>query len=94
MIFMVTISCNIQYITIDPLKNKTKGHIIKTLNKIKKIYSSKRFIITNVYADNEYDSDDIEVAMRPTKMSIYAANEHVPKIERCIRSIKERGRTM
>ena len=34
MIFMVTISCNIQYITIDPLENKTKGHIIKTLNKI------------------------------------------------------------
>ena len=36
MIFMATISCNIQYITIDPLENKTKSHIIKTLNKIKK----------------------------------------------------------
>ena len=50
--------------------------------------------MSNIYADNEFDSDDISLAMRPSTMHICAANEHVPKIERCIRTIKERCRTI
>ena len=51
MIFLITRSDEINYITIDNIKKKTKGEIIKTLLKIKRIYSSRQFIITDVYAD-------------------------------------------
>ena len=50
--------------------------------------------MANIYTDNEFDSDDISLAMRPSTMHICAVNEHVPKIERCIRTIKERCRTI
>ena len=49
---MVTISVNINYITMNFLKNKLKGEIIKVLFNVRKIYQSRGFDITNIYGDN------------------------------------------
>ena len=88
-VFLITRSDEINYITIYNIK-KTKGEIIKTLLKIKIIHSSRQFIITDVYADNEFDSEDINVAMLRSVMHICAANEHGPKIKRPIRTAKKK----
>ena len=80
MAFLVSVSDNIQYISIYHLERKTKGNIIKTLNKIKQTYNAKNFVISDIYANNEFDSEDINLAMRPSVMHLCAANEHVPQI--------------
>ena len=78
----------------DPLENRKKEKIIRILRKILKIHSSRGFIISDIFGDNEFDVDDIKSSILPATMHICSADEHVPKIERPIRTIKERGRTI
>ena len=78
----------------DSLENRKTGTIIHILRKILKIYSSRGFIISNIFGDNELDFDDINSTILPATMHICAAGDHVPKIERPILTIKERGRTI
>ena len=64
--------------------------IITGLRSVKNIYETRGFEITDIHADNEFNVDSIKEALMPTKMTIYAKNEHVPIVERSIRTIKER----
>ena len=91
---MVTISGNINYITMNYLKNKSKGEIIKVLPNVIKIYQSRGFDITNIYGDNEFNMEDLQTSMLPASMSICVSNEHIPKIERSTRTIKQRAHRM
>ena len=90
--FLVTRSGNINFITMNHLKNKTKEIICKMLLKVKNLYTTRGFEISHVYADNEFEVELIRDQMQPSALHICAANEHVPKIERLIRTIKERAR--
>ena len=78
----------------DSLENRKTGTIIHIIRKILKIYSSRGFIISDIFGDNEFDVDDIKSAILPATMHICAAGEHVPKIYHPILMIKERGRTI
>ena len=59
-----------------------------------KVYFSRGFVITDMYADGEFNFDSIKHGILPVALNICAAGEHVPKIERAIRSIKERCRSI
>ena len=92
--FFIARSDGVNYINIVHLPNKYKITIINCLQNIIKIYTSRKFIISDVYGDNEFDMDDLRQAILPARLHICAANEHVPMIERPIRTVKEKARTM
>ena len=92
--FLICISENIEYVNIEFLNSKKSDILYKELNKIIKLYSSRGFQVNSIYGDNEFDVDDIKTSLMPIKLHICGANEHVPKIERCIRTFKERARSM
>ena len=46
----------------------------------------------DVFADNEFDSDEHRQVFLPANLHIYTTGEHVPIIERSIRTIKEQVR--
>ena len=54
------------------------------------MYLTRGFTITDVYGDNEFDVDDYKTIFLPPRLHICAKGEHVPTIERSIRTIKER----
>ena len=60
------------------------------LNKVLAIYKARNLRIDSCCADNEFGKirDDI----RPIPLEIVAREEHVPRIERAIRTLKERAR--
>ena len=76
------------------LQNKTKKFVVESLTKVIKLYKSRNFVVTDVYSDNEFDMDDLKVDIQPAKLHVCSANEHVPMVERPIRTIKEKARTI
>lgn len=94
LVFIVTRSDTVDFITMDFMENNTKDTMITFLLRIKKRYTSRGFIIPDMFSDNEFDSEDIKSAMLPTTLHICAANERVPKIKHLILTIKERSRTI
>jgi len=92
--FLVTRSDSVNFITIDPLENKGRVSIIRILQNIIQLYSTRGFIISDLFGDGEFDVDDIKLAILPITTHICSTNEHVPKIERPIRTIKERCRSI
>ena len=84
----------IQYTTINNIEDKHAHTIIKYLNNVIKKYASRGFIIMDIFGDGEFDVEEIISSTLPATLHICSADEHVPKIERTIRTIKERARTV
>ena len=83
---------NLNYITINHLKNKKANTIIIYLKRILRRLRSRNFQITVVHGDNEFNVDSIKDACVPSNFHISSKNEHIPVIERSIRIVKERVR--
>ena len=58
------------------------------------MYSSRGFLISDIFGDNEFDMSDFKDTLLPSKLHICASGEHVPKIESTIRTMKGRTRTI
>ena len=92
--FLLTVSSKINFLTVQTGENRSKKSIIKGLTSVKNTYTSRGFCITDIHADNEFDMDDLRDALRPSSLHIYGAEEHVGKIERAVRTVKERCRSV
>ena len=91
--FLVTRSENINFITVNMLSDRKSTTLIKHVKNIQKLYTNRSFIITDIFADGEFDYDHYKIEFLPSTLHICATEEHVPKIERAIRTIKERSRS-
>jgi hypothetical protein len=90
--FLVSISRNLKFGTSEVLKNRKNATIIQAFKNIKGIYQKRGFKIVTCHADGEFEpmrGDMIELGMELNSVS---ADEHVPEIERYIRTVKERTR--
>ena len=89
--FLVSISRVLKLRTVDQVPDVSDKTILPSLQKILQIYDSRGFIVEYIHADNGFKGmkDDF----LPTRMNLTAAGEHVPEIERSIRTLKERTRT-
>ena len=87
--FFVTISRNLKFATIEALLNRQIPTIIQRLKSVTALYRHRGFKISAILADNEFE------AIRPQfpMLNCAAANEHVPEVERFIRTIKDRVRS-
>jgi len=75
--FLVVKSDSINYLSITHMESKKVATIIKYLNDIIKKYTSRGFIITDIFADNEFDIDDITTSILLASLHICSADEHV-----------------
>ena len=86
--FMISISRNIKFITVEPIANRQSNTLKKALSSILQLYEHRGFKIGTVMTDNEFEH------LRPSfpMLNTCAAGDHVPDVERCIRTIKEQTR--
>ena len=91
--FFHTKSGKINFITSQALYGRSARQIIDGLNIVQQIYKNRGFIITDIHGDNEFDKNKLREHIMPTNLQICAADEHVPIVERSIRTLKERARS-
>jgi hypothetical protein len=76
--FLVTIARDIKFGTVEALQNRKNPTIINAIKQVSAIYTRRGFHITMGHTDNE--------------LNVVSNDEHVPEIERYIRTVKERTR--
>ena len=90
--FLHTKSDKLNFLTVERMKNRTKAAIIGSITDAINIYKLRGFQVSFMHGDGEFDVADLKTAILPTEAVIYGKNEHVPVVERSIRTIKERCR--
>ena len=91
--FLHTKSEKLNFLTVERMKNRTKAAIIGSILDTIKVYNHRGFDVSFLHGDGEFDIADLKESIHPTEAVIYGRNEHVPIVERSIRTIKERCRT-
>jgi Reverse transcriptase (RNA-dependent DNA polymerase) len=93
--FFVTISRNIRFCTSEFLANRKTDTIFKAITHVHQTYRKRGFKIVLLLMDGEFDKDGLvgDIANLGTTTNCVAADEHVPEIERQIRTIKDRSRS-
>jgi len=92
--FLVTISRNLKFGTIEVLPNRKITSILKGIKKVKDIYAKRGFRVTLGMMDNEFEHLRANFVNLGLELNVVANDEHVPEVERYIRTIKERTRSV
>jgi hypothetical protein len=75
------------------IPNRTEATFMKCLQRVHAAYLQRGFKITQVNADLEFNCCRGAIAADMKAMlNIAGEDEHVPEIERCIQTVKERTR--
>lgn len=90
--FLTTVSKNVKYHTAVFLTSRKIEEIKEKLINVLNIYKSADFIVKTIFCDGEFKPLQQFFAGMNIKVNVTSANEHVPDIERSIRTIKERIR--
>ena len=88
--FLLTRTRGIQLITIEYLPRRTTKIIGEKLLRVLHFYRRAGIIIQSALMDKEFDAVRAECPNLP--INTCAANEHMPKIERTMRAVKNRAR--
>ena len=88
--FLVTYSRSIKYTTSEYIPTQTAGQLDKSLMKVVYGYARGGFVVNLMLIDREFKK--IRDVLPFVEANTTAAQEHVPEIERRIRTIKERVR--
>jgi hypothetical protein len=91
--FFMTISRSIRFATSEEsLANQTSRTIMAAIKKVKQLYSQRGFRITQMMMDGQFENLRGKLAELQIGLNTVSNDEHVPDIERYIRTIKERTR--
>jgi hypothetical protein len=91
--FFMSISRKIHFITAEVLDNQKQATLIKALRRIHGIHRKRGFRINLILGDSEFECTRGAIATDlRSELNICGEEEHVPEIERCIRTTKERTR--
>jgi hypothetical protein len=87
--FLITLSRNLRFLTVENLPNRKENTVRDKLLSVLRLYRHRGFHVATVLADPEFEM------LRPyiPTLNTCAADEHVPDIERAIRSMKDRVRS-
>jgi hypothetical protein len=85
--FFITVARGIKFGTIEVLTNRQTQTVRDCLKKVVRLYMARGFHVTTILADNEFKP----LRQWYPSLNTCAANEHVPEIERYIRTIKDRS---
>lgn len=92
--FFVTVSRNIKFGTAEMILSKSNRTLLAAIKQVQKTYKQRGFCITHLLIDGEFDSLRADVATLGITLNTVARGEHVPEIERYIRTVKERTRCL
>jgi hypothetical protein len=90
--FFITISRNIKFGTIEVLKNRKTPTILQAFKNVNAIYNNRGFRITIGHTDNEFEPMRGDFLDLGVELNVASNDEHVPEIQRYIRTVKERTR--
>ena len=91
--FLITFSRGIRYGTAEHLPSRRKSAIIRSLKRIFQLYSHRGFVVQELLGDGEFKSMEGELLEAGFPANIAGRGEHVPDVERYIRTVKERCRS-
>jgi hypothetical protein len=94
--FFVTLSRSLYFTTVTHLPNRSLGEIFKALKGIFYYYLQRGFRVTFITGDGEFASLEqfTNLLVGAPRLNLTSANEHEPFIERRIRVVKERVRSI
>ena len=93
-IFLVTISRQIKFGTGEVLINRQGTTILKGIEAVCKLYNGRGMRVRVTLMDGEFDCLGPALGAKGIVLNGASRNEHVPEIERYIRTVKERTRCM
>jgi len=85
--FIITISRGLHFDTVKVLKNRQIDTISKALDNVVRLYRRRGFKVTECNANPEFRP--LQGAYAGTSFNLCAEDEHVPEIERYIRTTKD-----
>jgi hypothetical protein len=89
--FLVTISKGLRFGMSEVLKNRHVHTIAKVIENVLWLYRHRGFRVTECKADMEFEP--VQNSFLGTTFNLCAQDEHVPEIERYIRTVKDRSRS-
>ena len=90
----MTTSCNIHFGTAELVKDMKNNTLITSIEQMIQAYQTCSFRIQAILADGQFKHIQQIIEQKGIMLNICAANEHVPEIERYIRTVKERVRSI
>jgi hypothetical protein len=90
--FFVTISCYLKFGSVEMIQNKQPKTILTALTQVRRAYMRRGFNITTILMDYEFEPLCGDLAAMQITLNTVINDEHVPDIERHIRTLKERTR--
>jgi len=88
--FVISISRDIHFGTAELVRNKTKKTLLVSMQQIVRAYHAIGFRVTTILADGGFECIRNGLADMGIMLNVASRNEHVPEIERYIRTVKER----
>lgn len=89
--FLVSISRVLKLRTVDQISDVSDKTVILSLKNVIHIYTSSGLVVEYIHADNGFRG--MQQGFLPTRLNLTVAGEHVPEIERSIRTFKDRTKT-
>jgi hypothetical protein len=90
--FFMTISRHIKFCTAEMLINQTSKTLLAAIKHVKSAYMKRGFNLKLMLMDGQFDHLRADLAGIQIELNTVSENEHVPEIERHIRTNKERTR--
>jgi hypothetical protein len=87
--FLVTISKHVHFGTVDAMTDKKIPTVWKAIKAVIQLYKQRGFNVTWTLMDNGFEGLRGQLAELEVGMNETGRDEHVPKVERYIRTIKE-----
>lgn len=88
--FLVTISRDIKFGTVKMIQNQKGTTIMKAIQAVAKVYQKHGFKVTNLLMDGQFKPIGGDLSMLHVNLNTVSNAEHVPEVERYIRTTKER----
>jgi len=92
--FVMTTSRNIHFGTAELVKDMKNNTLITSINQVIQAYKTRGFKIKAILADGQFRHIQQQLEQKGIILNICAANKHVLEIERYIRTVKERVRSI
>jgi hypothetical protein len=92
--FLITTSRDIQFTTVDRLDSKDTRNLMIGIERIISLYQKRAFVVQTCLADNEFESLRGSLLHLGVNLNVCAPGEHIPEVERKIRTVKERVRAV
>lgn len=93
LIFLVTVSRKLKFGTIEMIPNRKKETIIKGIKAVHSLYTKRGFRVVLGLMDYEFEHLRPDFHELGIELNTSSNDEHVPDIERYIRTVKERTRS-